>query len=799
MNRNKSSWWTWLAIAFVLVPVAAGAQGTRADYQRAEQFLSPNVDELVLNESVNPEWIGESDRFWYRRQLPDGKLFLVVDADRATREPAFDHERLASALSQATGTTFEADNLPFETFELGEEVRLGGDARGSIELTVDELAYRCDLQSYACEPAEGRRGERGGGRGGGGRGGAGFGGQPRLNRPSPDGKWVAFHRDHNLWVRSTESGEEIRLSDDGEAANDYMESLPSPRDMVAAQTEDVEMPVAATWSPDSRKIISYRLDRRSARTFTVVQAVPENQVRPISYTYHYALPGEVGITHAELVVFDVYKRTKVAVETPPIELLYYPLLLDDREGPRFTWFEDGERFYFRRQERGYQMSEIVEVDAATGKTRALVHERLEPHINSWSHHWRVLGDGAEVLWSSERDGWNHLYLYDGATGEVKRRLTSGKWVVRDLARVDEESRAVYFTAGGREAGRDPYLRHLYRVGMDGGEVTLLTPENAEHAVDFSFSGRFFVDTYSRADTMPVSVLRRSDDGEVVMELEKADIERLLATGWKWPEPFKGKARDGQTDIYGIIWRPSNLDPSQKYPVVELIYAGPHGSFVPKTFRAYLNMSQAIAELGFISVQIDGLGTNHRGKEFGDFSYKNLGDGGIPDHIALMRQMAEEYPYIDLDRVGIWGGSAGGYGSTHAILMHPDFYKVAVSTSGNHDHRMDKASWNEMWMGFPLDDHYIQQSNVTNAHRLEGKLFLAHGELDDNVPVSATLQVVDALIKANKDFDLLIMPGRFHGLGGPYFNRKRWDYFVEHLLGVEPPAGYEIGAGNGASR
>ena len=426
-------------------------------------------------------------------------------------------------------------------------------------------------------------------------------------------------------------------------------------------------------------------------------------------------------------------------------------------------------------------------------------ERLEPHINSWSHHWRVLGDGAEVLWSSERDGWNHLYLYDGATGEVKRRLTSGKWVVRDLARVDEESRAVYFTAGGREAGRDPYLRHLYRVGMDGGEVTLLTPENAEHAVDFSFSGRFFVDTYSRADTMPVSVLRRSDDGEVVMELEKADIERLLATGWKWPEPFKGKARDGQTDIYGIIWRPSNLDPSQKYPVVELIYAGPHGSFVPKTFRAYLNMSQAIAELGFISVQIDGLGTNHRGKEFGDFSYENLGDGGIPDHIALMRQMAEEYPYIDLDRVGIWGGSAGGYGSTHAILMHPDFYKVAVSTSGNHDHRMDKASWNEMWMGFPLDDHYIQQSNVTNAHRLEGKLFLAHGELDDNVPVSATLQVVDALIKANKDFDLLIMPGRFHGLGGPYFNRKRWDYFVEHLLGVEPPAGYEIGAGNGASR
>jgi len=759
----------------VLLTVASwstgtAGQGTRADYQRAEQFLAPAVNDLVLNERPSPHWIADSDRFWYVRQLAAGKHFVIVDPAARTRVPAFDHDRLAAGLATVTGMEVTGSELPFDTFEFIDD-------ESSIRVAVEGDSLVCDLQSYACRregeaPPDGPQG-------------------PRLEVASPDGQWVAYQRNYNLWVRSTASGEEFPLSSDGAFEYDYSASIASPTDMVPTENPKLQMGVAAVWSPDSRKIISYRLDRRAARTFSVTQSVPETQFRPISYTYPYALPGEVGIAHAEPVIFDVYARTAVQVEADPIDLTYY-------FGPRFTWFEDSARLSYRYLDRGYTTTELREVDAATGAVRALVHESAEPHYDTWILRSRILGEGAEVLWMSERDGWAHLYLYDGATGALKHQITSGEWVVREIVRVDEEARIVYFTGGGREAGRDPYFRHLYRVPLDGGDVTLLTPENAEHQAQFSPSGKYFVDNYSRVDMAPVTVLRDSHDGSVVMELETADITALLATGWSFPEAFQGKGRDGQTDIYGLIWRPTNFDASRTYPVVEQIYTGPHSAFVPKSFRAYRSMSQAIAELGFITVMIDGMGTNHRGKAFSDFSYDNLGDGGIDDHIALLRQIAVRYPYIDLDRVGIWGGSAGGYDSTHAMLTHPDFYDVGVSTSGNHDHRMDKASWNEMWMGFPVGEHYVAQSNYTLAANLQGKLLLAHGELDQNVPITATLKLVDALIKANKDFDFLIMPGRFHGLGGPYFNRKRWDYFVEHLLGVEPPAGYQIGASEGAS-
>jgi dipeptidyl aminopeptidase/acylaminoacyl peptidase len=330
------------------------------------------------------------------------------------------------------------------------------------------------------------------------------------------------------------------------------------------------------------------------------------------------------------------------------------------------------------------------------------------------------------------------------------------------------------------------------VNLDGTGLKLLTPEDADHSATFSPSGAYFVDTYSRVDLPPVSVLRRSADGAVVVELERADISRLLATGWRYPEPFVAKARDGTTDIYGLIWRPTNFDSTRKYPVVEQVYTGPHGFFVPKTFNAYRSPSQGIAELGFITVMVDGMGTAGRSRAFHDASYRKLGDG-VADHIPALKQIAAKYPYMDLTRVGIWGHSAGGYDAAHAIMKYPEFYKVAVSSAGNQDHRLDKAVWNTQWMGMPVGEHYVQQSNITMAPRLEGKLFLMHGDLDDNVPISATLQLVDALVKANKDFDLLILPGANHGAGGhPYFVRRRWDYFVKHLLGVDPPAGYRLG-------
>jgi len=750
------------AVLFLMGCTAAYAQGTREDYERAEQFLRPNVERLVLNERVAPNWIAETDRFWYRKELADGKQFLLVDPGRITRDPAFDHDRLAAGLTQAVADTqFVGTDLPFDEFEFVDE-------EAAIRVEVEGVQYVCDLTDYVCEKSEPEEEAE----------------ERRLEEESPDGKWVAFLKDHNVYVRSLETGEVIQLSDDGVEGYDYIARLPATPQMVPEGTMHIDLPVAATWSPDSRKIVSYRLDRRSARTFTVVQSSPEGQLRPIAYTYYYSVPGELGLTRAEPVIFDVAKRTRIPVRTEPLDLLYYG-------GPRFEWFEDGERFHYLYIERGYGMVQLREVDANTGAVRALVDERAEPYVDVFNLTWETVGEGAEIIWSSERSGWRHLYLYDGSSGRVKNQITSGPWVVRWIAHVDEEARQVYFVAAGREEGRDPYLSHVYRVGLNGRGLRLLTPENADRDVRFSPTGSYFVDNYSRVDLAPVSVLRRSSDGAVVMELERADIERLLATGWRYPEPFKGVARDGEIDIYGIIWRPSNLDTTKTYPIVEYVYTGPHSFFVPKGFWAYRAGSQAIAELGFITVQIDGLGTNGRSREFNTFSYKNLGDGGLPDRIGVIRQMAARYPYMDIERVGIWGHSAGGYDATRAILTHPEFYDVAVSSAGNHDHRMDKAVWVEQWMGSEVGEHYVEQSNVTQAHRLEGKLFLIHGELDDNVHPASTMQVVDALIEANKDFDLLIVPNRYHGLNNPYVTRRRWDFFVRHLLGVEPPAGYEI--------
>jgi dipeptidyl-peptidase 4 len=732
-----------------LLAEAAAAQGTRVDYARAERFVSR--DPIVFEAQVGPHWIGKQSRFWYRRAAPEGSEFLLVDANARERKPAFDHERLAEALSRASGKAVSAKKLPFEQFEYTEEER-------AIAFEIESARWICTLDSYQCR---------------------GTARDPGLEIASPDKKWIAFQRDHNLYVRHVETNEQIRLSHDGGPLYDYSAALPQLRAMVEQGTTDVAVAPSVRWSPDSKKILAYRLDRRSAREFTVVQSVPKLGLRPVRYTYPYPLPGEIGLTRAEPVIFDISSRKRVAVETEPLDLLY-------TGGPRFDWFEDSSRVYYVHTRRGYQSVQLREIDAATGAVRVLVDERSETFVDPGMTYFRLLEGSGEVIWSSERDGWCHLYLYDLKTAKLKSQVTRGPWVVRGIVRVDEKARSVWFTASGREAGRDPYLLHVYRANLDGGNVRLLTPEDAEHTAGISPSGEYFVDTYSRANLAPVAVLRRASDGGVAMELERAAPEPLLRAGWKWPEPFQALAADGKTDIYGVIYRPSNFDPAKKYPVIEEIYMGPQAYTTPKPFRAR-SAAQAIAELGFIVVILDGRGMGKRSKAFHDFCYKNLGnDTGLADHMAGIKQLAERYPYMDLTRVGIYGHSAGGYDSTHALLTQPEFYKVAVSSSGNHDHRMDKAWWNELWMGYPAGEHYQQQSNVALAAKLQGKLMLAHGELDDNVHPASTLQLVDALIKANKDFDLLILPGENHGIGASqYFIRRRWDFFVRHLLGVEP--------------
>jgi dipeptidyl aminopeptidase/acylaminoacyl peptidase len=739
---------------------AARAQGTRADYERAERFLGSRLDSLVLNERAYPNWLGRTDRFWYTRDLPDGREIVLVDPVGPRRAPAFDHTRLAAALTEVLGRPIEATRLPLASFGLSATA-------DTVTLEIEGVRWQCPLATYVCvrrareEVPDGR---------------------------SPDGKWVAFVRDYDLHVRSTESGREIRITTDGEPDRAYATPVPSPTLMVRERTEAPDVEPLVFWSPDSRRLATYRIAVGGSGTLSMVQHAPPDRVRPRHYTYRYPLPEDSVLPTAELFLFDVGAWEPRRVPIAPVVMLYY------NAPARPRWSSDGARLTLVVTDRGYTRRQVVEIDAGSAALRVLVDEVGDPYVDVYGGTILETFEGGGLVWGSERDGWRHLYLFDDGSGRPRRQLTSGPWVVRSVPHADSATGVMLVHAAGREPGRDPYLRHLFRTDLTGRSIRLLTPEDADHEISVSPTGDYFVDTYSRPHVEPVSVLRRSTDGTVVMELERADITRLLATGWRRPEPFVAKARDDATDIYGLIWWPSTFDSTKSYPVIEQIYTGPHGAFVPKGFGAYRSVAQSIAELGFVVVQVDGLGTNHRGKAFRLHSWKNLGDGGIEDHIAALRQLAANRPYLDLDRVGIFGHSAGGYDAAHAMLTHPEFYKVGVSSAGNHDHRMDKAVWNTQWMGWPVGDHYREQSNVTLAPRLEGKLLLAHGDVDENVPVSATLQFANALIDANKDFELLVLPNQTHNLGRhAYFQRRRWDFFVEHLLGVEPPAGYRITA------
>ena len=450
------------------------------------------------------------------------------------------------------------------------------------------------------------------------------------------------------------------------------------------------------------------------------------------------------------------------------------------------WERDSQRFTFLYNQRGHQILRIIAVDGETGEARTIIDEQSPTFIDYAGKQFSyTTQDTDEIIWMSERDGWNHLYLVDARTGNVKNPITQGNWVVRGVDHVDEAQRQIWFRAGGIYPEHDPYYIHYCRVNFDGSGLTLLTDGNGTHSVRFSPDRRFLVDTYSRVDMAPLVELRRAENGALICELERGDMSALLATGWQLPERFVAKGRDLTTDIFGVIWRPTTFDPNKKYPVIEDIYAGPQDSFVPKQFSPYF-ATQALAELGFILVQIDGMGTSNRSKAFHDVCWKNLGDAGLPDRVAWIKAAAAQYPYLDISRVGIYGGSAGGQSALGAMLAHGDFYKVCVADCGCHDNRMDKIWWNELWMGWPVGPHYEEQSNVTNAHKLSGKLLLIVGELDRNVDPASTMQVVNALIKADKDFDMLVVPGGGHGIAeSPYGARRRSDFFVRHLLGVEP--------------
>ena len=580
--------------------------------------------------------------------------------------------------------------------------------------------------------------------------------QPR-NTQSPDRKWRAVVRDRNLYLQDADGNNEIALSTDGAAAEGFDGRV--------------------FWSPDSSKLIAMRGTPGDERKVYYIESSPRDQLQPELHSYDYLKPGD-NVPQYWPRLFDITNQKEIGTDRA---LCSNPYSL---EGVR--WKSDSSAFTFMYNQRGHQALRLIEVDATTGAARAIIDETSKTFIDySGKQYLQRVAGTDELIWMSERDGWNHLYLYDGNTGAVKNQITKGKWVVRDVDRVDDAARQIWFRAGGIRPEQDPYYIHYCRVNFDGSGLTILTEGDGTHTVDFSPDRRWFIDTWSRVDQPPVTELRRSDDGSLVAELERADWSALLATGWKPPERFVAKGRDGATDIYGIIIRPTNFDSSKKYPVIESIYAGPQDSFVPKNFRAYHN-SQEIGELGFIMVHIDGMGTSNRSKAFHDVCWKNLADAGLPDRVAWMKAAAAEHPEMDLSRVGIYGGSAGGQNALGALLLHGEFYKAGVADCGCHDNRMDKMWWNEQWMGWPVGPEYAANSNVTLAPRLTGKLMLVVGEMDQNVDPASTMQVAGALIRADKDFDLLVIPGAGHGAGeSPYGRRRRQDFFVRNLLGVEP--------------
>ena len=781
-----------LLLGLLLIPLTVCAQVTQADYERAAR-LRTRFQGLAVNIVDRSNWIGKTNHFWYRKSVTGGNEFVVVDAETMTRKPAFDHEKLAVSLSTAVNKKYTAVTLPFMTISFV-------DNEQAIEFMADASRWRCNLSDYGCqklgpaptgppfrqqndnpeeEPpmeygndvvdgmfnllAQGQQTTQTQGQQ------FQTSGRPpepeQRSKASLDGKWEAFIQNYNVFIRAKGTTGGSALSFDGSEGNYY--TLAS-----------------ISWSPDSRHLAAYCVRPRYKREVHYVESSPADQLQPKFSTREYAKPGDA-LDIAQPVLFDVETKKQFVIDQA---LFANPYSLSNP-----VWRKDGRAFTFEYNQRGHQVYRVIEVDAVSGKPRALISEQsatfidYRPLISSRTDTGKKyryeLNDGREFIWASERDGWNHLYLYDGVTGKLKNQITKGNWVVRAIEKVDEEKRQIWFQASGMYPGKDPYFTHYYRINFDGSGLTPFTEADGYHTVSFSSDMKFYVDTWSRIDLPTVSQLRRTEDRKVVMELEQGDMQPLLTAGWRMPEVFTAMGRDGKTEIWGVIYRPLNFDPAKKYPVIESIYAGPQGSFVPKTFSAG---AQPLTALGFIVVQIDGMGTNNRSKAFHDVAFKNLADAGFADRILWHKAVAAKYPYYDISRVGIFGTSAGGQNALGALLFHPEFYQVAVSNSGCHDNRMDKIWWNEQWMSWPLGPHYAASSNVDNAYKLKGKLMLVVGEMDTNVDPASTLQVVNALIKANKKFDLLFVPGGGHGAGGAFGQRMLQDFFVYHLMGVEPP-------------
>ena len=741
---------TFAAFALFVSSISSFGQGTLLEYKKAIAIDSILKDK-VYNVPIEFKWL-DSTSFWYINNSKEGKEFFYVDAVQKKQALAFDHNRIAVSLSQLLGKEINSKLLPIENLEFKKDF--------SLTFTTDTLKISCDLRTYQLTKIKSdykkplARDENWG--------------KPfdeAGNKPidSPDSVYTSFIMDYNLFIKNKKTKEVTQLSYDGSKGFFYSSYM--------------------KWSPNSKKIMAYKVRPAEEHKVYFVESSPSSQFQPKLHTRDYLKPGdEVSFKSPQL--FSIETKTHLVVSTELFQSQYGL--------SRFEWNDDNSGFTFEFNQRGHQVYRVLEVNATDGKVRVLVDESSPTFVEYSDKKFRFdTKKSKEIIWASERDGYNHLYLYNALNGKVKNQITKGNWPIRKVIKVDEIKRQIYFSASGMDENQDPYLLHFCRIDFDGKNLKRLTTENGNHKVTFSTDYKFYVDQYSRVDLPPITLLKNTSDQKTIMTLQQADISELFKTGWIAPEVFTSKGRDSKTDIWGIIVRPTTFDPKRSYPVIEYIYAGPHDSFVPKNFQSRFYGMSSLAELGFIVVQIDGMGTSNRSKSFHDVCWKNLKDGGFADRKLWIKAAALKYAYLNIKKVGIHGTSAGGQNAGAALVFNSDFYHVAVASCGCHDNRMDKIWWNEQWMGYPVGPQYEASSNISNASQMKGNLMLIVGEIDSNVDPASTMQFANALIKNNKNFELIVVPGMGHSDGGAFGERKRKDYFVQHLLDVKPPSWEEI--------
>jgi dipeptidyl aminopeptidase/acylaminoacyl peptidase len=749
-----------------------------ADYQRAEHFLSANTSKWVYGMVSGQSWQA-NETLVYKNSVAGGVEYMLANPVTGLQARAFDHQQLAEALAAESAGEVDPNELLLSSIEIFVDGQ-------KMTFSYENNRYEADLVDYALTPLTSR--------------------QRRNENLSPDGSKAAYIKGNNLWLRNTIDGSHQQLTFDGQKDFGYATNN-------AGWTKR-DSPVLL-WSPDSKKIATFQHDGRGVGEMYLWSTKVGH---PELEKWKYPLPGDSLIFRIERVVIHLGANPKL-VRLKMSADAHRSTISDHIAGRGgdfldVEWGEDSESLAFVSSSRDHKVAELKVADIYTGQVRAVLKEEVATYFESGNNkvNWHVLPASNEAIWFSERSNWGHLYLYDLQSGEHKQQITTGDWSVLQVLHIDLENRKLFFTGSNKEEG-DPYYQYLYSINFDGSDLTNLTPENANHSIVLSKSRQYFTDSYSTPTTPPITVIRDLG-GQVLMTLQEGDISDLVVTGWIPAIPFSVKARDNVTDLYGLMYKPTNFDATKKYPILNYLYPGPQsGSVGTRSFRASRSDKQSLAELGFIVVEVDAMGSPGRSKSFHDAYYGNMGDNGLPDQMAMIKQLAAENSWMDLDKVGIWGHSGGGFASTDGILRYPEFYKVAVSGAGNHDNRNYEDDWGEKWQGLLVKEeikssgtegvnidlevpetkevsNYDNQANQLLAGNLQGKLLIAHGMMDGNVHPSNTMLVVDALIKADKDFDMVVFPNSRHGFGNSrYFLKRRWDYFVTHLKGEIPPEGF----------